>query len=176
MILYHFTSPAHWERIQSAAVLKPTDPQLNPHAHFPTLAGQDEDGMYFLARPSEEGYQVLLTSPNPLFLPEVLEQVPEHDLGPLVVWFTSEPRSDAQRWAGDAYEKYVVRITVDVPEPDVRSWPRWAKAQGIPDEWYKALAESGGNPRDWYVVERPVPKSEWIDVTDMRSGNTLWRP
>jgi hypothetical protein len=85
MILYHFTSPAHWERIRGAGVLKPTDPQLNPHAQFPTLAGQDENGMYFLARPSEDGYQVLLTSPDPLFLAEILEQVPEHDLGPW--WF-----------------------------------------------------------------------------------------
>ncbi len=72
-------------------------------------------------------------------------------------------------------DKTRVRITVDVP--DAKHWPRWSKQHGIKSSWYKTLASvSKGDPRWWYVVERPIYYNEWIIAEDIKTGEILWTP
>lgn len=91
--------------------------------------------------------------------------------GPDVVWLTANSDSQDQgamlrgsdgRTFGS---KTGIRITVDVPDGEVHYWPKWARQQGIKERWYRALAATpGANPRDWYVVMRPIPASEWVAI------------
>jgi hypothetical protein len=105
--------------------------------------------------------------------------------GPKVVWFTTDP-APTQPWAcverqrrSDA-QKNTIRITVALPEGDAQWWPLWARARGISEIWYEAMAESGGNPDDWWVVTRPVPSREFVRIEDVDGPTddpiTLWTP
>jgi hypothetical protein len=33
--------------------------------------------------------------------------------------------------------------------------------------YYQRLAAAGGDPERWWVVTRPIPQAEWIEVIDM---------
>jgi len=106
--------------------------------------------------------------------------------GPDVVWLTvrkdpfgnglgdgSDIRIGKQTFKGT--DKTRVRITVDIH--DAQQWPRWSKNHGIKSSWYKALAgASKGDPRWWYVVERPIYYDEWIIAEDIKTGEILWTP
>src|SRR6266540_461240 len=73
VIFYHFTSTVHWERILSQGIIKPTDPHLNENPVAVPLTSLDDEG-------------------RPIFLVDELERGEGRDLGPLVVWLTSDPR------------------------------------------------------------------------------------
>jgi len=72
-------------------------------------------------------------------------------------------------------DKTRVRITVDIH--DAQQWPRWSKNHGIKSSWYKDLEKtSKGDPRWWYVVERPIYCDEWIIAEDIKTRDVLWTP
>src|SRR5437660_338378 len=94
--------------------------------------------------------------------------------GPDVVWLTDDPETRNAGWAAvpvvdregrilrfDPTIKLAVRITVDVP--DAVSWREWARAHGIQNIWYRHLAQAGGDPEQWWVVERPIESREWVE-------------
>ena len=88
--------------------------------------------------------------------------------GPPVVWLTKND-SHKQEWAHGAAEgiltKWGIRITVDIPKNEAHPWPAWSKEREITKKWYDALDRvSGGNAKNWYVVERPIQKDEWAAV------------
>lgn len=88
----------------------------------------------------------------------------EANLGPDVVWLTTRYSRRYQRWAAlSAVDKTQVRITVNVE--DAQWWPKWARRQGITKTWYDALDAAGGyTAEEWYVVPRPIPQSEWLEI------------
>ena len=104
---------------------------------------------------------------------------------PDVVWLTTNPER-RQGWmkgtggyangkmAPEAIDKGAVRITVDVP--DAVPWVPWARERGIKQYWLDALANTGGrcDPNEWYIVERPVPCTEWLTIEDTLLHKVAW--
>jgi len=85
--------------------------------------------------------------------------------GPGVVWLTSNPKAK-QAWSeGEApiflLEKYGIRITVEVPEKEAHSYPEWSRKMGIDPKWFKLYTERDRDFVNWYVVTRPIGRSEW---------------
>ena len=48
-------------------------------------------------------------------------------------------------------------------------WCEWVARRGIDPAWIRELARAGGS-ETWYVVERPVPATEWLRSFDTISG------
>jgi hypothetical protein len=97
--------------------------------------------------------------------------------GPDVVWLTSDPHrnADSHGLAGSKVDKTAVRITVDVPESEVRAWIPWSRQRYITKAWASAL-EAGKRPDQWFVVERPVTRDEWKAVDVVREETSGDRP
>lgn len=45
-------------------------------------------------------------------------------------------------------------------------------ARGINRDWMNQLALAGGSGT-WWVSERPIMTSQWIDIVDTRTGHSL---
>jgi hypothetical protein len=91
------------------------------------------------------------------------------------VWLTTSrslESADSMGLAGSRYDKTRVQITVDVPDREAKHWLTWAKKKRIHPKWLEAMT-SGRDAKSWYVVLRPIPRSEWLLVEDRRSG-VLW--
>lgn len=76
------------------------------------------------------------------------------------------------------------RIAVDIPEADVLPWIPWARRYLPPEEqWSLAAPSSGvpipnqwnGQPDEWFISEHPISSERWVEVTDLRAGETVWR-
>jgi len=94
--------------------------------------------------------------------------------GPDVVWLTDDPDPDRHEgWAHAVkvdsagrrtlISKTTARFTVEVPNHEVHHWPTWSRQQGIRNMWYRRLAVAG-DPERWWVVTRPIPSDEWVEV------------
>ena len=82
--------------------------------------------------------------------------------GPDVAWFTvGDYEGTAASPVPGSRPKDDVVFEVEVD--DAHHWPEWARLQGINEQWYRILAEMG-NPDEWYIVERPVPREQWQRV------------
>jgi hypothetical protein len=92
---------------------------------------------------------------------------------PRVAWLTKQPDPDRQGWK--VAQTHEVRVTVDVPDSEAHPWST-CKGE-LPPETVSGLETSakvwGGNPADWYVVRRPIPTSEWIEVLDLDTNKVL---
>jgi hypothetical protein len=88
--------------------------------------------------------------------------------GPAVVWLTSNPEPKQEWTEGGApsflLEKYGIRITVEIPDKDAHRYPEWSRKMGINPKWFKLYSEKDGDYGNWYVVTRPVGKTEWKAV------------
>jgi hypothetical protein len=95
-----------------------------------------------------------------------------------VVWLLDMPdpwddNLDASHGLTEA--KTAVRITVDVP--DARAWLDWLTSRVFQPTWVQAIIDTGGGvdaARHWWVVPRPIPRPEWIEVRNMRTDELLW--
>lgn len=85
-----------------------------------------------------------------------------------VVWLTTQPDPNRQGWKVD--QTFEVRFTVDVPDQEADAWSA-CKAE-LPNNAVSAL-ERWGNPADWYVVRRPILKTEWIEVIDLTTNELI---
>jgi hypothetical protein len=95
--------------------------------------------------------------------------------GPDVVWLTRNPDGAVQGWKdGSAANKTEIRFTVDVPGREAHRWTEWSARRGIDPKWAQALTLPGFS--SWYVVERPVPVSEWVGILDTRTGEDIALP
>ncbi|MEW6720947.1 MAG: hypothetical protein AB1346_10905 [Thermodesulfobacteriota bacterium] len=88
--------------------------------------------------------------------------------GPGVVWLTSNPKPK-QEWAGGGapiflLEKYGIRITVELPDKEVHRYPDWSRKMGIHPKWFKMYTERDSGYASWYVVTRPIGRTEWHAV------------
>lgn len=70
-----------------------------------------------------------------------------------------------------------IRITADVPDSEAHRWVPWAWGH-LPPGAASTLTSTrfGGEPGNWYVVERPLPASEWVEVVDLVARVPLWPP
>lgn len=106
---------------------------------------------------------------------------------PKVVWLANNPLVDASylgvvdaihglpvdaRMAPPEWRKTRVRITVDVPDADVQWWPRFARQRRMNEKWYQAMARGHRDPKEWFVVLRPIPLAEIIRI-DL-DGSQVW--
>lgn len=91
-------------------------------------------------------------------------KMPPHGVhvAPDVVWLTtSQNPIGTQGLDGSSHDKTTARIVVDVP--DAHHWQEWSQEQGMHPRWRRRL-ERGCYPSQWYVVERPIPCSEWVSI------------
>lgn len=101
--------------------------------------------------------------------------------GPGVVWLTSNPDPDAHKWwlvpdGRECADKTAIRFTIEVPAREARRWQAWARARDIDPQWAARLAETGGaGSGSWYVIERPVARPEWVEITWSRTGEPAAR-
>jgi hypothetical protein len=88
-----------------------------------------------------------------------------------VVWLSSEADPGRRGWkTGRGAEPIVARITVDVPDADVHPWSQWKVGHDpAPVSGLETSAKwNGGDPDAWYIVERDIPRDEWLEVVDLR--------
>ena len=100
--------------------------------------------------------------------------------GPDVVWLLADRLRAGDRHglitptSGD-YKTHV-QIEVALPKAEVALWASWAKEQGISDEDFAVMVHSGGGlPQAlrWRVIERPIPREEWVSITYLPLGLTI---
>lgn len=71
-------------------------------------------------------------------------------------------------------DKHAIRIAVDVD--DARQWLKWLTTHRHDPDWIRAIVKAGGGKiaaRHWFVVPRPIPSSEWVEVRDMRKDAVI---
>ncbi|MGW6704730.1 hypothetical protein ACWGDE_07545 [Streptomyces sp. NPDC054956] len=81
---------------------------------------------------------------------------------------------------------YPIRFQVQIPEADAHEWHPWGKKHvpsnahqslGIPvrrpDGWH--LSQWNQGSAHWRVVERLIPRLEWIEVVDLEHNTVLWK-
>lgn len=100
--------------------------------------------------------------------------------GPDVVWLTTSPIAEGQThglnmgWgkAMPTSDKRRVRITI---RTSAIRWREWAAAHGmdLDGAWARRLTAVGGSS-SWWVTEREVPATDWLEVRDMATGEVLW--
>jgi hypothetical protein len=76
----------------------------------------------------------------------------EEHAGPPVVWLTSNGEQHGHGWHAGG-PKLGARLTV---EAQAEHYPAWARAHGVSTATLEALAASGGDPAEWWVVPRPI--------------------
>ena len=103
----------------------------------------------------------------------------EVHLQPDVVWLFKKP------WVGQVpkmlsgrtpgIDKTRICIKVDVPMEEVQRADKFWKKFDTPDWWIKALEGCGGktNSKDWYVISRNIPSTEWVEVKDRYSNQKI---
>lgn len=97
--------------------------------------------------------------------------------GPDVVWLTSNPDPAVHKWdEGGPADKTEIRFTVDIPKREAHRWRTWSAARGIDPKWALNLASGAGPSGSWYVVMRPVPSSEWIEIINTVTGAAIAVP
>lgn len=109
------------------------------------------------------------------FLKTTESNISEHrqHAGPDVVWLTTNPDPDYHRgtWEiGSNVDKLQVRFTVLIATKSVFKWRPWAGSRGIDQSWAEVLARVGGW-NSWRVVERNVPRDEWVKIDFLTSGS-----
>ena len=73
-------------------------------------------------------------------------------------------------------DKTEVRITVEIPDADAHRYSKWRQRQGVSNALYRALADTGGDPSRWWIVERAIPSSEWTEAVDAAELRELVTP
>ena len=150
MMLYHFTTALHVPSILAEGVLRTTDPNLFPDG--PVTYRNEETGR-------------LVTLGGPI-------------QGTPVVWLLDTSTVEYDHGIGDGtgpgYDKRAVRFTVEVR--GAMPWLRWITARKFDAAHVARIVRAGGGraaARHWYVVPRPIPRGEWIEVTDMAAGRAI---
>jgi len=101
----------------------------------------------------------------------------EAHIQPDVVWLFKKPWTGKvpQMLAGHDIDKTRIYIKVDVPMEEVQRADKFWKKFDTPSWWIKSLEECGGktNSKDWYVITRNIPSTEWVEVRDRYSNQKI---
>ena len=92
--------------------------------------------------------------------------------GQKVVWLTTNPDPEAQKWIVNVDWKAKCRITIDIPRTDVKKYTAWAKEQGIHPAWMVALSEAGGDVGEWFLCFRSIGYKEITKIELMHKEAT----
>lgn len=133
--LYHYTTKEHYEEILAAGCLCLTPSNLLEPRY---LHLDEEKGAYVS---ETDGYRP-------------------------VVWLTNDNGASTESLGNnqDPYgKKTEVRISIDKAR-DMYPWYRWAQENGIDPRWFKGLKRAASGWRHFYVCEREIPVSEFVDV------------
>jgi len=96
--------------------------------------------------------------------------------GPDVVWLTNSDEVD-----GLGLETTVTlglglfRFVVAVPDNEVHHWPTWNKRFAMNDAW-RASLERDQRPESWWLIERPIPRREWVAIQRQVDQGDEWVP
>jgi hypothetical protein len=153
VILYHWTNIKWLEMIIASGVVMTTESNLcGPQPGEAPKAARKR----FASRWTHESEpQVVWLSNNPVVDPTYLGMIDVR---------SDVPRMVTAQMLPPEYRKTRVRITVDVPDAAVHWWPRWSRKMGIREAWYQQLAEGHRSPKEWFVVTRPIPMSEFVAI------------
>lgn len=92
-----------------------------------------------------------------------------------VVWLTTESTTELGLGLdGSAVDKKALRFTVRLHKRAFSKWRDWAHAHGIDPNWETTFARAGGGAGTWRVVPRRIPREEWVDIMDARTGQIYW--
>jgi hypothetical protein len=107
----------------------------------------------------------------------------EEHVGPDVVWLLKKPLTGqvpqmltgAIQKAGRSFgvDKSRICITIDLPSHEVQRADKFWKKHKVEQWWVDRLSGLGGKSKvkDWYVIPRNVPSSEWIEIGDRYNQN-----
>jgi hypothetical protein len=98
-----------------------------------------------------------------------------------LIWLCDRPDGWVRSIATDGAEATTHRITVEVPDNQVTSWDQLKQSPGFPWRIPKVLEDSAirdelGIPSAWFVMARPIPDSEWIEISRISDGRVIWTP
>lgn len=89
-----------------------------------------------------------------------------------IVWLTSQPDPDLQGWKVSEGPQ-TVRFLLDLPDDAVHTWTEWAQGDRVDRTAAVSALNRWGDPSTWYVIERGIPREEWMAVVDLSTGKTL---
>jgi hypothetical protein len=164
VILYHFTSKELLAEIMASGFLRVTDSDISLERRH---AGPDVVWLTNNPDPSAQGWGFARTAEI------TLEEIESGIFGAVELSAAvAEKLRKSGRAMFELVDKTCVRFTVEIPEEDAFWWPRWSRGQGITERVYQALALAAAPalPEQWYVVTRPVLRSEWVKVQSKRVG------
>jgi hypothetical protein len=153
-------------------------------ARFRELEGAIEDGalterrlLYHFTIPSRDGHLGSILRDGEIRTTESNCSFKREHAGPDVVWLLDVPTAAlADHGLGDdqgLYAKRLGRVTVEVP--DAMRWSSFCIRHRVSRGTMTALAASGGwGSKAWWVLERPIPHSEWVAVDRYVDG--IWLP
>ena len=103
---------------------------------------------------------------------------------PPTVHLSRDPDPEVLPWA---LRDRRFRMMVRVPDSEAHNWINWAPPYLEPEEQWSLMTYSdpnqtsmpnqwNGKPEEWFVIERPVPVAEWVEVIDLDTASCLWPP
>jgi len=185
--LYHFTWSGHWPEINVSGVLKVTESNASlkrVHAGQPVvwLTDDPNPSVQRWGLPNEvtmtvgQFYAVHGVSVVPGEEPEAIIALERSRKVPQQVIEDFKASGQTTLKAADKTE---IRLTVEIPDAEAQRYSSWRRKHGVRNAVYRDLAATGGDPERWWVVERPIPSSEWIEAIDTATGDRLptihWR-
>jgi hypothetical protein len=149
MILYHFTSLRGFDQIERAGSIMPSNPHLRKLEGDRAGAGESDPPVSALSgmTPTE---------------------IEAEFGGPLVVHLTADHRD----CSSIRPENNAVRIAVEVE--DSEEWIAWARRQGADEVWMRMSTYGHEDAPEWYVVQRAIPKSEWLNAVRTEGQKVVW--
>lgn len=100
-------------------------------------------------------------------------------LQPGVVWLLDEDESGANADNGLSDMKHEIRFTLEIPRSRVHPWMQWnVQKSRMNNEWREAMVSAGGGyirAKHWWVTTSRVPKTDWVEIRNMRTGEDLTR-
>lgn len=159
MRLFHFTGESNWAAI---SLDREIITLLQKNQRY------GKDGVYnqVLAASDRQMYE---TRPDLKHTNDIIDGV---------VWLTTN-QHPRQQWmigafTNDPRDKGAIRIEVEVPT-DLEHWPPYARRMKVDQGMRKTLNATGNHEeRLWYLVPRPIPESEWLEVVRTTDGLVLW--
>ena len=95
-----------------------------------------------------------------------------------VVWLTDHKESWIRRQASIGAEATTARITVELRDDEVIPWDKWREVKFSPEARSgletSARSRGYGDPSTWYVIERPVPCREWVQIVRIADAEIVW--
>jgi hypothetical protein len=95
-----------------------------------------------------------------------------------VAWLCDRCDGWRRKEASVGAEKSTHRVTMDVPTEAVTSWQEfkkppfpWAAARQLE---VTASRYDLGDPGSWYVINRSIPQTEWVEVVCIENGRVIW--